>query len=111
LGRYDEAYAGFEQVLQLDNSNPDTHFNFALLLRAMGDAPRAEHFLRNVLMLNADMARAHFELAELYRQEDHPLQAESEYRAAIACAEASAGQGSSTSANVVSQWRTSLGEQ
>lgn len=84
LGRLDEARRHLELALQQDNTSPAPHFNLAMVYRAGGSPRLAEHFFRNVLMLNPQLARAHYELAELYRAEGHAAEAELEYRAGMA---------------------------
>ncbi len=95
--------------MQLDNTITATHFNLAKVHRSVGDARIAEHFFKNVLILDPTKSRAHFELAELYRSEGHAAEALLEYRAAIEAESSSERVRNQDELERLSTWMTNLG--
>lgn len=85
LGNLQSAAEFFERALRIDNMNALLHFNMALVMRQMENAPLAEHFLRSAQIADPGMWQAYSTLAELYRDEGHLKEAEAEYRNAIRC--------------------------
>ena len=109
LGRGGEALRCLESSLQRNNADIAPHFNLALLHRSSGEPRLAEHFFRNVLLLDPKMARAHFELAELYREEEHSEEAAAEYQVALYRLGTFPERYDGTTSTLVSHWNTRLG--
>ncbi|MBI5369473.1 MAG: tetratricopeptide repeat protein, partial [Planctomycetes bacterium] len=69
LGQLPEAAAAARRAAELAPEDANTHFDFAQILRAMGDRPGAVREYESCLALDINNAEAWFFLSELYEQE------------------------------------------
>jgi tetratricopeptide (TPR) repeat protein len=79
LGRFDAAYAGFQQAFRLAPENPDVLYYVGVTAGVM-----AQIEYERLLSRAPDSARAHQLQGQSYEAQDRTQEAESEYRAALA---------------------------
>ena len=58
--RYERAVGAFEQLLRLDNQDPETHLNLAMSLRKVARPDEALVHLDEAIRLRPDYANAHY---------------------------------------------------
>ena len=68
-GDHERAVALYEEILEANETDDETHFRLAGSLLVLGDAGRGERHLRRAIALNADHAGAHFALAMFLARE------------------------------------------
>lgn len=65
-GRYDEAMAAFQKIVDRDPLNNQTYSNYSLNALAAGELDLSERMIRKVLEFKPDSAFAHYQLAKVY---------------------------------------------
>jgi chemotaxis protein methyltransferase CheR len=78
-GRYDEAFAQAERVLQLTDLEPRAHLLIGMIAAQRGRPDEALQALRRALYLDDSLALAHFWLGNLYRDQGNIIRARAEY--------------------------------
>ncbi len=83
-GRFDEAIAAYQAVIERQPDWPEPHRQLAPLLAASNRLGQAEEAYRRLIQLRPDDAEALCELAGLLQRQDHKREAMERYRAALA---------------------------
>jgi Flp pilus assembly protein TadD len=72
MGRRTEAIGQFEQSLQIDPHNADTHFNLGYILQQTGQLSEAMEQYQEALKIKPDFATARDNLAKLQALQKTP---------------------------------------
>lgn len=73
LRDYQFSLAAYERALAIEPESTDARYNFAFALKAAGDVTDAIDELKKIVATNANDARVHLELGNLYAQDLHDV--------------------------------------
>jgi tetratricopeptide (TPR) repeat protein len=82
-GQFEEAVAEFEEALQLDPDDAETHYNLGLAYKALGKVDEAIGEYQEAIRLDPDLAEAHNGLGNAYSDQGRLDAAIAEYEEAI----------------------------
>lgn len=82
-GQFEEAVAEFEEALQLDPDDAETHYNLGLAYEALGKIDEAIAEYQEAIRLDPDLAEAHNGLGNAYSDQGRLDEAIAEYEEAI----------------------------